>query len=280
MWWERIWGNVTYGLIFSQLWQPCLPRPLLLGCRRRSQRASQRFGGGCAWGEAQRVDTTEWPQNSAPPWGTVRPWGGEGGAPGLGFPGGGGKPLAAGLGMGHGGGMCSSTAAAPAGTGQGPARSSSPEAGRAPLPDPAPRGESQGGSHGAIAAWETGLFLFLESLWIKSSQSQASALPWWTEVLWFILTGLMNLNCSSRASLVAQWLRICLPIQRTRVPALVREDPTCRGATKPVHHYYWVRVTQLLKPACLEPVLRNEKPSATRESPCTATEDATQPINK
>lgn len=62
----------------------------------------------------------------------------------------GGKPLAAGLGIGHGGGMCSSTAAAQAGTGQGPA--SSPEAGRAPLPDPAPRGESQGGSHWAIAA--------------------------------------------------------------------------------------------------------------------------------
>ena len=30
-----------------------------------------------------------------------------------------------------------------------------------------------------------------------------------------------------RASLVVQWLRICLPIQETRVQALVREDPTC-----------------------------------------------------
>ncbi|KAJ8795983.1 hypothetical protein J1605_002745 [Eschrichtius robustus] len=36
-----------------------------------------------------------------------------------------------------------------------------------------------------------------------------------------------------RASLVAQWLRICLPMQGTRVRALVREDPTCRGATTP-----------------------------------------------
>ena len=35
-----------------------------------------------------------------------------------------------------------------------------------------------------------------------------------------------------RASLVAQWLRICLPMQGTRVRALVWEDPTCRGATK------------------------------------------------
>ena len=39
-----------------------------------------------------------------------------------------------------------------------------------------------------------------------------------------------------RASLVAQWLRICLPMQGTRVRALVWEDPTCRGATKPVRH--------------------------------------------
>ena len=39
-----------------------------------------------------------------------------------------------------------------------------------------------------------------------------------------------------RTSLVAQWLRIRLPMQATRVRALVREDPTCRGATRPVRH--------------------------------------------
>ena len=43
----------------------------------------------------------------------------------------------------------------------------------------------------------------------------------------------------SGASLVAQWLRICLPMQGTRVRSLIREDPTCRGATKPVRHNYW-----------------------------------------
>ena len=41
------------------------------------------------------------------------------------------------------------------------------------------------------------------------------------------------------ASLVAQWLRICLPTQGTRVRALVWEDPTCREATRPVSHNYW-----------------------------------------
>ena len=39
-------------------------------------------------------------------------------------------------------------------------------------------------------------------------------------------------------SLVAQWLRICLPMQGTRVRALVWEDPTCRGAAGPVSHNY------------------------------------------
>ena len=42
----------------------------------------------------------------------------------------------------------------------------------------------------------------------------------------------------NRASLVAQWLGVCLPVQRTRVRALVWEDPTCRGATGPVSHNY------------------------------------------
>ena len=62
-------------------------------------------------------------------------------------------------------------------------------------------------------------------------------------------------------------------MQGTWVRSLVREDPTCRGATKPVRHNYgayalepashnyWARAPQLLKPACLEPMLRNEKPS-------------------
>ena len=39
-------------------------------------------------------------------------------------------------------------------------------------------------------------------------------------------------------SLVAQWLRIRLLMQGTQVRSLVREDPTCRGATKPVCHNY------------------------------------------
>ena len=73
----------------------------------------------------------------------------------------------------------------------------------------------------------------------------------------------------------------------TQVRALVWEDPTCREATKPMHHNYWActlepashnywaHVLQLLKPARLEPVLHNkrshcsEKPrTATKSGPC------------
>ena len=44
-------------------------------------------------------------------------------------------------------------------------------------------------------------------------------------------------------------VRTCLPMPGTQVRALVREDPTCRGATKPMRHNYW---------ACaLEPVSHN-----------------------
>ena len=60
-------------------------------------------------------------------------------------------------------------------------------------------------------------------------------------------------------------------MQGTRVRCLVREDPTCRRATKPVchnnwacaleptSHNYWACAPQLLKPARLEPVLRNKR---------------------
>ena len=59
-------------------------------------------------------------------------------------------------------------------------------------------------------------------------------------------------------------------MQGTQVQALVQEDHTCCGATKPMRHgywacalepashNYWAQVPQLLKPANLEPVLRNK----------------------
>ena len=52
------------------------------------------------------------------------------------------------------------------------------------------------------------------------------------------MSPILTKNMPNRASLVAQWLRICLLMQETRVRALVWEDPTCRGATRPVSHNY------------------------------------------
>ena len=60
-------------------------------------------------------------------------------------------------------------------------------------------------------------------------------------------------------------------MQGTRDRALAWEDPTFRGAAKPVHHNYWAcalepvchnywgRMPQLLKPARLEHMLRNKR---------------------
>ena len=48
-----------------------------------------------------------------------------------------------------------------------------------------------------------------------------------------------HLACSKKVSgtsLVAQWLRICLPVQGIQVQFFVQEDPTCCRATKPVYY--------------------------------------------
>ena len=83
-----------------------------------------------------------------------------------------------------------------------------------------------------------------------------------------------------RTSLLAQWLRICLPMQGIWVRSLVWENPTCQGATKQLS-----LCTTISELACLEPVLCNKRPSqweacppqlgslpltTTRESPHTA----------
>ena len=89
-------------------------------------------------------------------------------------------------------------------------------------------------------------------------------------------------------SLVAQWLRIHLPMQGTLVRALVQEDPTCPGATKPVRHNYWActlepashnywaHVPQLLSPhastteACMPKAHAPQRETTAMRSPFTA----------
>ena len=70
----------------------------------------------------------------------------------------------------------------------------------------------------------------------------------------------------SRASLVAQWSRICLLMQETWVQSLFQEDPTCLGTTKPVHRNYWACVPEPRRcnswsPSALELVLHKRSPA-------------------
>ena len=79
---------------------------------------------------------------------------------------------------------------------------------------------------------------------IKKSRNWASLVAQWLSICLPMQGTQVHTSQNShhqkvyRASLVAQWLRICLPMQGTQVRALVREDPTCLRATKPVHHSY------------------------------------------
>ena len=75
--------------------------------------------------------------------------------------------------------------------------------------------------------------------------------------------------CEFWTSVVAQWLRIRLPMQGTRVRSPVQEDPTCRGATKPVRHNYLYSpqatttepVYNYWSPCTLEPTHPNSEPT-------------------
>ena len=82
----------------------------------------------------------------------------------------------------------------------------------------------------------------------------------------------------SRTSLVVHWLRIHLPMQRTGVWSLVWEDSTSQGATKPVHHNYWVHTPRTCAGQQEKPLqseaqalqLESSTLTTTRECLCTA----------
>ena len=96
-----------------------------------------------------------------------------------------------------------------------------------------------------------------------------------------------------RVALVAQRIKIHMPVQGTWVPSFLWKDPTYCEAAGPLHHNYWTRAPeplscnywahapQLLKSSRLELMLHdkrshhNEKPAhhTTRDSPCAATKN-------
>ena len=78
-------------------------------------------------------------------------------------------------------------------------------------------------------------------------------------------------NSKAQTFLVAQWIRMCLPMQGTRVQSVLWEDSTSWGATKPMHHNHWAHALehaslnywacklQRLKPMHLESAFRNKR---------------------
>ena len=86
-------------------------------------------------------------------------------------------------------------------------------------------------------------YVYLLSLQHKSLSIHAPLLNWNLDkrqhcVLIYNFNFFFLFKNQAWTSLVAQWLRIRLPMQGTRVRALVQEDPTCRGVAKPVRHNY------------------------------------------
>ena len=93
-----------------------------------------------------------------------------------------------------------------------------------------------GVSHLSASHAEQRLSFCLEENRIESSQPVA-VLVTICEVQSFPTTQFLTIGSSFKTgafgtSVVVQWLTIRLPMQGTRVWALVREDPTCHGATK------------------------------------------------
>ena len=76
-----------------------------------------------------------------------------------------------------------------------------------------------------------------------------------------------------RTSLVAQWVRICLPMQGTQVWSLIHEDSHHPGATKPMGRNCWAHALEPACCTCLEPVLHMREDTAMR-SLCTKTESS------
>ena len=81
----------------------------------------------------------------------------------------------------------------------------------------------------------TSKFLVFIMEWIYHSLCA----PNWVEKILSFTVDLWGQERYIRASLVAQWLRVCLLRQGTQIRALVWEDPACRGTAGPVSHNYW-----------------------------------------
>ena len=107
-----------------------------------------------------------------------------------------------------------------------------------------------------VCPWQTPRMLFFRNILICNYNFifQSIQMSWWHIQSTDNNTGKNNNKKSSTkinksiASLISQWLRICLALQGTRVWSSVWEDPISLGATKAIHHNYWACAVE---PSCL-----------------------------
>ena len=86
--------------------------------------------------------------------------------------------------------------------------------------------------------------------------------------------GRVCLKVDGQASLVIQWLRICLLMQGTPIRSLIQEDPTCCRTTMPMCHNHWAHA---LEPgSCSHWTCVSQQRSSTPQSSCSATQEPPQ----
>lgn len=88
--------------------------------------------------------------------------------------------------------------------------------------------------------------------------------------LGYLGPGTLSIKAQKETCLVAEWVRIRMPMQGTQVRSLVQEDTTSCRATKPMHcNTHEKPITHTRSPRT---ATREKSPlAATRGSPCKAT---------
>ena len=81
-----------------------------------------------------------------------------------------------------------------------------------------------------MIGWHQSMDMNLSKLWemVKNREAWCAA--------GYGVTKSRTLSDWTELNLIVQWLRICLPMQRTQVQSLVQEDSTCLRANKSVDH--------------------------------------------
>ena len=87
---------------------------------------------------------------------------------------------------------------------------------------------------------------------------------WATHLLKSSPSNIITLKSRFRSYLVAPWLGGHLPVQRTRGPVLVRDDPTPLGATNSVCCNYWAPTPPLVELCVYGPCFTTREATAMR----------------